>query len=194
MADIKVELEKIIKHVSYKFQDIKPVLPIIMAFVQQKIDENFAKQGRWNGSTSGINLLSGGSKRWTPLAPSTLERYKNSKVKRPMATILNRSGLMRKQIGYKINGNQLVITSGAPYAAIHQFGGTIDHPGGTPYIVVKDKIYHISKLRAAKLKGKNKPVFYTKPHKITIPPRPYIVLSKEDMNEIIEKIKGLVLK
>lgn len=56
-----------------------------------------------------------------------------------------------------------------PYAQIHQEGGTINHPGGTPYFFdkAKNKAVFVSKKN-----GANLPV--TKPHKITMPRRQYM--------------------
>jgi phage gpG-like protein len=197
MTNIKIEIENILKIINARISDIKPILPILMSMVEMKIDENFAKQGRWNGNTSNINILSGGNRRWTPLSRKTLENYAKSKDKRPNATILNRHGGrgLLGSIGYRINNNSAIaITVGKPYAAIHQFGGRISHPGGTPYIVTKDKgVLFISKKKADQLKKKNKQVFYTKKHTIVIPPRPYIVLSENDIAEIIDRLEKYIL-
>ncbi len=55
-----------------------------------------------------------------------------------------------------------------PYARIHEYGGTINHPGGTPYFIGDDGLAKF----VSKAKGGDLPV--TKPHTITIPARPYI--------------------
>jgi hypothetical protein len=54
-----------------------------------------------------------------------------------------------------------------PYARIHELGGTINHPGGTPYQVIGDRVVWVSKAKGA---GKKT----TKPHDIEMPARPYI--------------------
>lgn len=59
--------------------------------------------------------------------------------------------------------------------AIHEFGGTINHPGGTPYgyASLKDRLAK----RVSFLKKGGSSYFVlgvTRPHRITIPPRPYI--------------------
>jgi hypothetical protein len=56
------------------------------------------------------------------------------------------------------------------YALIHELGGTINHPGGTPYFLGDDGkavFVSIKDPRAASLPK-------TKPHVIVIPPRPYL--------------------
>lgn len=62
-------------------------------------------------------------------------------------------------------------SANAPYAAIQEFGGTIEHPGGTPYFVGRDgKIRFVSKQGPGAFHGL--PV--TKPHSITLEERPYM--------------------
>lgn len=56
------------------------------------------------------------------------------------------------------------------YAAIHEFGGVIEHPGGTPYFIAESGLaVFVSKDHpdAADLPR-------TKPHQITMPARPYL--------------------
>lgn len=77
------------------------------------------------------------------------------------------------------------------YARIHEFGGVIDHPGGTPYLIMggsfrsnkstsffggSDTAVFIS---LANAEGLNLPV--TKPHKIPIPQRSFMRSALGDM-------------
>lgn len=54
-----------------------------------------------------------------------------------------------------------------PYARIHEYGGTINHPGGTPYKMVDGRIVFVNKRD-----GKDLPK--TKAHTIEIKARPYL--------------------
>jgi phage gpG-like protein len=55
-----------------------------------------------------------------------------------------------------------------PYARIHELGGTINHPGGTPYKVLDDKrVVFVNKRDGADLPK-------TRAHDIKIPARPYL--------------------
>lgn len=72
------------------------------------------------------------------------------------------------------------------YAAIHEYGGTIRHPGSNKW-----QVFRIG----------NKTIYtsYTKPHNITIPKRPYLAPAVEKMKSegydiLIRKIKYEVLK
>lgn len=62
------------------------------------------------------------------------------------------------------------------YGLLHEYGGTIPHPGGTPYIVVeggKAVFVSIGKAQEIEAKtGRKLPV--TKPHSITMKARPFL--------------------
>lgn len=62
------------------------------------------------------------------------------------------------------------VSSNARYAAIHEFGGTIQHPGGAAYFFKDGKPVFVGKRGSA--------AFFhlpaTKPHAITLPARPYM--------------------
>lgn len=64
------------------------------------------------------------------------------------------------------------------YAAIHEYGGTINHPGGTPYIVTGKGALFMKK-------DGNYPegVKFTKPHLITIKARPYLKPAEKRLEE-----------
>lgn len=72
----------------------------------------------------------------------------------------------------KIQGDKIELVSGVdtraiPYAAIHEFGGTIKHPGGTPYRMINGEFAPVRKSN-----GRGLPI--TKPHDIKIKARPYL--------------------
>jgi phage gpG-like protein len=66
-----------------------------------------------------------------------------------------------------------------PYAAIHEQGGTISHPGGTAYIVTGKGARFISNAKAAKY-SRPKSIRRTRPHMITIPARPFLAPAIND--------------
>ena len=98
---------------------------------------------------------------------------------------------------YKVqkgNGNfEIEYGSNVPYANIHEYGGTINHPGGTPYKFIGDgKIVFFKKTdpRAAKLKK-------TKPHSINMPARPYFnpaVQRFKNDNKYSDEIKKSIIQ
>ena len=103
-----------------------------------------------------------------------------------------RSGALSRSInqvvdvaGLVVNGR--VFSSGdVKYAAIHEYGGVIHHPGGTPYIPSANGglAMFVSKKFAAGMKGAELPL--TKPHDITMPARSFMRSSlAENKSKII---------
>lgn len=82
-----------------------------------------------------------------------------------------RSGILRRSITHKVDRPRVMVQIGTnvKYAAIHEYGGTIKHPGGTAYFVRDGKAVFISNAAAA---GKNYP--RTRAHSITMPARPFL--------------------
>lgn len=102
------------------------------------------------------------------------------------------------------------ISSDTPYSKIHNEGGEINHPGGTPYIIIheslgkrggKDKRFKkwksgdretatgikamfVSKAKANELAAEGVEVKYTRPHVIPIPQRQFMGNS-EILNRIL---------
>lgn len=101
-----------------------------------------------------------------------------------------RTGALRRSIRYKVTATQTavwgrVFSSGdVKYAAIHEFGGTIDHPGGTAYFI--DKATGLARFvanadeRAATLPR-------TKAHKIPMPARSFMRTALADQRPGIDE-------
>ena len=81
-------------------------------------------------------------------------------------------------------------TGDVPYAAIHEFGGVIHHPGGTAYIPNADKsglMLFVSNANATA------DMLRTKPHDITIPERaPLRTGFREEHDWIVAQLRGAV--
>jgi hypothetical protein len=78
----------------------------------------------------------------------------------------------------------------SPYARIQELGGTIAHPGGTPYVTLEDGATFVTKARAAELSARGFRVRYTRPHTITLPPRPYLRPALDRMRpDIVRNLK-----
>lgn len=109
--------------------------------------------------------------------------------------VLNvRTGDLRRSIHHEIEDGPtaiygIVFSTGGrskqpPYAEIHEKGGTIQHPGGTPYLNFHGKTYFVSKQSAI---ASRLPV--TKAHAIRIPARPYMSSTFGEMKQ--EIVSGL---
>lgn len=103
------------------------------------------------------------------------------------ALLIGSTRRLRSSIRVQLVGNEIHIYTDSKYGKIHNEGGIIDHPGGTPYIIrmrksrgrhkfSKGMAIFVSKSRAAGLIGRVK---YTKPHKIEIPRRQFMGNSRE---------------
>ena len=104
---------------------------------------------------------------------------------------LQKTGKLRKSIRYGTAGNMIRFYSNMPYAAIHNEGGIINHPGGTAYFYdkKKGKPVWISNKNAY---GKN--YARTKPHAIEIPQRQFLGNHKLLEKMIEDLIEAEVMK
>lgn len=118
-------------------------------FAGGQIIESYAKHSITLGSVSGKNHK--------PSAPGTPPNNDTGVLKNNIET--TRAGVLKVHV-----------TSSAPYAAIQEFGGTINHPGGTPFFMRDGLAVFVGKSGHGAYHGL--PV--TKPHKITLPDRPYM--------------------
>ncbi|MFW5702077.1 MAG: phage virion morphogenesis protein, partial [Bacteroidota bacterium] len=158
--------------------DLTPICPQVENIVRNSIEQNFIEGGR-----HGSGYYGGGNRRWLPSRRA---------IKQGGQTLIDTSRLANSvavKVRYsKARGFRIYLGARTKYAAIHQFGGVINHPGGTPYIIIDGEAIFISKRKAKTIINKFKrtrpnavaPVKYTKPHKIKIPPRPYLVLQDSD--------------
>lgn len=101
--------------------------------------------------------------------------------------ILTLRGHLRSGIRYQVQGPLSVqVGTNTKYAAIHQFGGTIDRPArpatGRYRSVAGRTIF-------AKKRNVTVPA-----HKIQIPPRPFLGVSAEDSTEIQRIISDWVIR
>ena len=96
---------------------------------------------------------------------------KNHKPSAPGTPPNNDSGGLANNIRVKKTGPlEAEVRSEAEYAAIQEFGGTIEHPGGTPYFMRDGKPVFVSNQGQGAFHHLPK----TKPHQITLPERPYM--------------------
>lgn len=84
-------------------------------------------------------------------------------------------GLPKEKVGSKIYKNGMSVVK---IGIVHEYGGTINHPGGTPYIKEANGKISFVTGKTVNVTG------YTKPHTIKIPMRsflriPFTIKSKE---------------
>ncbi|AJY43064.1 phage virion morphogenesis protein [Burkholderia humptydooensis] len=92
-------------------QDASPITSLIAALMLDAVEENFAQQGR---------------PKWLGLSPKTLKRRREEAG---TGKILQRSGRLASSVTSTHDATSARVGTNVVYAAIHQFGGTIQrHP------------------------------------------------------------------
>ena len=182
---IQIALDDAVRKFEQKFGNLSPLLPRIASLISKAIDKNFTVGGRWSGDYTNIDIFSSGRLRWKEWSPDYAAQ---TGLRNPNARLSINTYVLFSQIEIReTSQNQISISTNVKknYAVIHQFGGTIHHPGGTPFFIdYAHKLHFFSKQKAKELEAKGRKVRYTKAHTIIIPPRPYIVLTPEDLENI----------
>lgn len=89
--------------------------------------------------------------------------------------LLYKSGTLSRSIDYAVAGDDVIVGSGLKYAAVHQHGATI-----------KPK-----QARALVFRLGNRTIFA---RKVTIPARPYLGMSSDDRDDIIDATSRFIAK
>ncbi|HPN32812.1 MAG TPA: phage virion morphogenesis protein, partial [bacterium] len=148
-----------------------------------------------------------GSVRQTFLDGGRPERWQPSKKKKGK-TLIKRGRLMK--VYSKSGKDYILLGSNLAYARIHQYGGTIEHPGANKRVMNFRKIKSgknkrktlFAKLKAGKngyMRGTYGKQVNIQPYRINIPARPYLpekeLLSEDwdwlrnEINDFITKVK-----
>ncbi len=165
------ELTAKMNRVAQAMDDTSPLMAAIAGSLATVTDDNFASQGRPT---------------WAGRKPSTIKSYQRQGL--TYGGVLQRSGDLRARIVPSSDQNSASIGSNMPYAAIHQFGGTIKHPGGTRY----QKGSRLASFTKNSFTGPTSGV--TGAHDIKIEARPYLpmdangFLQPEAENEIFKDV------
>lgn len=99
-----------------------------------------------------------------------------------------RVGIIGEKAYQKHPGTDL---TNAELGAVHEFGATINHPGGIPYLIKEDGTAQF----VSKEKGKGLPK--TKPHQINIPARSFLrepILGAKGKKEIKKEVAARIKK
>lgn len=151
--------------------DYSPIFPAISAVVDRSIQQNFQVGGRWGIS----DLFGGGSAKWKHSSRVSGERKKNSKY----GQVLVDSGQLSNSIEVRVKqeGSKIIIEAGSNkvYAAVYQFGFN-------DYVTVRSHTRRSKKGESYTVKGFSR--------RMIVDRRPFVVLQKED----IEEIKYIIVK
>ncbi len=186
MRDIEIDdsaFEQAIERVSAFLKDASPVMSLVSALMADAVEENFAAEGR---------------PKWMGLSKNTLKRRREEAG---TGKILQRSGRLAGSIVQSHDGSSARVGTNVVYAAIHQFGGTIERHPMSGYV----------RLRKAKngmiMRQADHPhlaVFAKNGHKsvkvvkwtrstgwtIKIPARPFLALTEADNAAIEDEVSA----
>lgn len=170
--------------VARQLGDARPLFRSIAGLLEAETEANFAAQGRPN---------------WVPLAASTkAERLKRNNGG-SVLKILQDSGILAASVSSAYGPDYAMVGAGGAakaYAAIHQFGGTVEHAAHS----VKTRLRTDAKGNLLKQEGrKNLAVFAKDSHKrareswhlveayrVSIPARPYLPFSGPPDNAVLQ--------
>lgn len=170
MIDVKVtkiRLDRKISKLQRRAKNTIPLMAEIAGDMMDAVEENFEKEGR---------------PKWKKLAPSTLNHRKKANLNGPILQP-GRAGGLASSINYRHGKTFSAVGTNKKYAAIHHFGGTVKHPGGTPYIVTDKGATFLKKDGNYPKNTK-----FTEPHEIKIPARPFLKLTDGDVKQIENRV------
>jgi len=151
------------------------------------------------------NFDTQGHGKWKKLRASTIDRRTKKGKWGQGSKMLKVTGRLYTSVKAKSTDKYAIVGTNVRYAGIHQFGGKIRPPGGTPYVNFDSK-YTAKKMKGRitgkmgeKLGGQqmrflkkdgNYPegVKFTKPHNITIPARPFLDLQPKTISMINNRV------
>lgn len=180
MMDIKIDdvaVKKLLQDLSDNKPKLQGVMRVAGLIMKREVERNFDAGGRPSP--------------WAPLAKSTMD--KRRKEGHWPGKILVEHGQLVASITMQATLTQAIVGTNKAYAAIHQYGGTITQAASTQNI-------HFRKYKSGKHKGKvlfsksKGATFGMKVNKsggtITIPARPFMVLTDKGLKEIAEKAQA----
>ncbi|CAB3764137.1 phage virion morphogenesis protein [Paraburkholderia humisilvae] len=176
MRDIEIDdsaFEQAMERISGFLKDASPVMSMVSALMADAVEENFAAEGR---------------PKWLGLSRKTLKRRREDAG---TGKILQRSGRLAGSIEQSHDATSARVGTNVVYAAIHQFGGTIQRHPMSGYVrlrkakngMILRQADHPHLAVFAKNSHKNvKVVKWTRSTGWTIkmPARPFLVLTEAD--------------
>jgi len=183
MNEIKINLEPVFNKLVMKLKNKSPLMMKISGIMLDEVHQNFDSQGR---------------PAWRVLAQKTIEDRRR-KGHWP-GKILQRKGGGGGLLGSITNhydDNSSQVGTNKIYAALHQFGGTINQAARSSIYTQtrysrgdkKGKFKHISKSKRQFGEG-----FTFKARTFTVPPRPFLSISDQGIKDIEQAIVDYLRK
>uniref|UniRef100_UPI0032169844 phage virion morphogenesis protein n=1 Tax=uncultured Draconibacterium sp. TaxID=1573823 RepID=UPI0032169844 len=154
-------------------QTIERLPPKLGATAVRYIHENFTKQG----------YVDQGVRKWK----------KRKSKKHQGRAVLIKSGALRRDIRVRrTTKTYAVVGTSLPHANIHNQGGTINHPGGTPFFVNDegDTVF-VSRVVANAYEAKTgRRMRRTKPHRINMPQRQFMPTKRRPSRTLNKRLRA----
>lgn len=148
------------------------------------------RDGKWDGQ------------KWTDRKSSDRSDRRNPDKPRRLMT---KTRTLERSVMVKNTSDSVIVSTNVKYAQIHNEGGTINHPGGTPYLPfnvvytarkTRGRIGRMGDNQVAFISKRNASKFpqakFTKPHKIPMPKRQFMGYSRELMNNLKKNLDSLI--
>lgn len=180
--------------------NLAPFAAQIREVIRTSILDNFETEGRF-----GNGVFGGGQSNWQESLRAKKQSGKTlsdtGQLERSIRVNVTGGGNMKlldgdSKIDINLNGNgfEIELGSNKPYAAIHEFGGTISMPereGSAKWKAKKNKDTGNYNYKFAKNKARGKNVIERKfrvgAFNITMPARPFLVIQDDDLIRIQQK-------
>lgn len=192
MIEIKIDAARVtaaLERLAQGTVNPAPVMPVIAGIMHDAVMENFERGGR---------------PKWLGLKPATIAQKQKLGYG---DKILIRRGRLYSSITQQSDSHSAVVGTNLKYAAIHQFGGTINRAAHSKE--TRHRTDAKGNLLTTKLFGGKGLIFAKKSHKrvltrsvqvgahtINIPARPFLALTEGDEEKIVRKVsdylRGLV--
>lgn len=149
--------------------DLRPSMPEIEQVLMRSVEKNFREGGRYQ--VIGNKEFTGGTQKWKP----------SKRALQKGGITLQDTGALADSVFAQSGSDFIMLSAARIYAAAQHYGAVIEHPGGTPYIIVGGRAKFLKK------DGEYPDgVRFTRPHKIVLHERPFLVIQDEDIVEIGE--------
>lgn len=167
MSDNSV-IQELLSNLRNKRSLIKSISQDMLAAVRR----NFEEEGR---------------PRWTPLSKRTIRE--RTRLRYWPGKILVRSGQLLRSIQAQATEDTAIVSTNKPYAALHNYGGTVNLGARTSTTAMKRS----KSGKWKKSKGNTGQGYTYKAVSIVVPKREFMVLTDQDRERINERIKNFLL-
>lgn len=168
------EIREALDAILARMEDTRPFLQDIGQLLMNSVQENFRREQAPDGTP------------WTPLRPGTIKD--RLRARRSAKGILRRSGMLYGSIAWQLEGDGVRVGASTAYAAIHQFGGSIDRKARSGTVWHGRLRKGVAGRRFAKKTNKTSTATPVQigAHTITMPARPFLGVSPTDERRILE--------